>query len=264
MLEPSSGTKEKWWPKQTGEKSRNSLGKSTTVLTINKPAIKSITPIKCSNGSRTGRSDPSLTTREKALMKQNVELKKENSELIKLLKKSKEVIKDEIGKYKAENFLMKRFAEASWPYVEAKLEEKLKDEVKPLIAISKESIGKMNSNTTNHTDHFSAEKSKSNRDEIDNLRLKLAEKESETLSLQRELNRTRLENEMISKYLKFSQSHKFGIPSPTKKPKEILPVDSSNVGSEADEDEVEWIKKSEKERNGPTVIAGFIKSLTLQ
>jgi hypothetical protein len=65
---------------------------------LNKPAIKSITPIKCSNAPRSGRTDPSLTTREKALMKQNVELKKENTELIKLLKKSKEVIKDEIGK----------------------------------------------------------------------------------------------------------------------------------------------------------------------
>jgi hypothetical protein len=59
--------------------------------------------------------------------------------------------------------------------IESKLDEKLKEEIKPLLSISRET-GKLGFMTTNHTDNLSAERSKSERDELDTLKQKLIEK----------------------------------------------------------------------------------------
>ena len=198
-------------------------------------------------------------------MKQNIELKKENSELIKILKKSKEVIRDEIGKYKTENAILKKFAEASWPWVDGKLDEKLKEELKPLLTLSREA-GKMNSTTTNHTDNLSAERSKSERDEIESLKQRLAEKEAESQTLLQDLAATKAESESIVSYIRYTKVKTISPSAIKKEQREVLPVDSANVGSDADEEEPiaeDWEKRRGQEGNG-AVLPGFIKSLTLR
>ena len=266
--------KDKWLPKHI-DKSRNALGmKSATTIVLNKP-VKSITPIKACNVQRGGRNEVTSTPREKALMKQNADLKKENAELIRLLKKSKELLKDDVSKSRSENLAMKRFIEAAWSLVDGKIEEKLRDEVKPIIGI-KDSSGKMNTITTNHTDNISAELQterglkdkllKIDPEELELLRRNLLEKDVQNKVQVLELNEIKRENENIVNYLVFSQNKKQLLPQHNyEESKEILPVDSANVGSEADEDEISFETCSIKRHNNTTTtLPGFIKTLTLK
>ena len=108
---------EKHWPRQI---SRNILGtgKTTTSISINRSVIRSGTPLKLVNLQKSARGEGLTSAR---LVQQNTELKKKNNELLHLLKKSKDVIKNEMGKYKAENVAMKKFAETVLVWVEDNL-----------------------------------------------------------------------------------------------------------------------------------------------
>ena len=240
---------------------------------INKP-VKSITPIKSINTQRSARGDQSLTTREKALMKQNVELKKENAELIRLLKKSKEVIREELGKSKHENQIMKKFIETVWPIVDSKIEGGIKEEVKTIISFR--DSGKMNTITTNHTDNISGEqqserslkdkqleqKLKSDREELEHMKQKLLAKEAQARVMQQERDGFRQENESMKNYLRFSKNA--ALPTRKSEGKEILPVDSANVGSEADEDGEDWCGKKSGNHSLIGTLPGFIKSMMMK
>eukprot|EP00826_Nyctotherus_ovalis_P009088 TRINITY_DN12380_c0_g2_i2.p1 TRINITY_DN12380_c0_g2~~TRINITY_DN12380_c0_g2_i2.p1 ORF type:complete len:194 (-),score=72.32 TRINITY_DN12380_c0_g2_i2:168-704(-) len=141
-----------------------------------------------------------LNTREKALVKQNEDLRKKNSELLQTLKKQKDLIKSRIMGFKSENDAMKRFAEAAWPWVEPRLDEELKETIRPLIKDS----ARMNSETTNCTEHRSLDKSHSSHEEAE-LKHKISSKEAEASNLTRTLKETKLENEVVAEYLKFVQ-----------------------------------------------------------
>ena len=183
-----SGGKKSWMM----QNSRNVLssGKSTTSISFSRSVSKSTTPLKIMNIQKSARAD--VNTREKALLQQNVELRKQNNELVHLLKKSKELIKAEIEKYKAENMIMKKFAEVAWNWAEPNLEDKLKDEVKTLLM---KPNTKVNSIATNSTDHCSGE------GETGLIKHKL--------SNIRKLNDTKLENEKLNRYLCFlEEGHK--------------------------------------------------------
>ena len=249
-----SGVKERRVVKMP-EKSRNAIiSKSSTVVMLNKH-IRSVTPIKVTNVQRGGHNEPSLTPREKALMKQNIELKKENAEIMRLLKKSKELIKDEITKCKAENQIMRRFLEAAWPVTEGKVEEKLRDQVKALIGI------KANTAPTNHSERVSdSQSAEKELEDLESLRKSMYKKEEQYNALRGRVEELGKENAAIKKYVEYSAV------SDWKKEKKlgrrlvegVLPVDSENVGSEGEEDEENC------EIGVVALVPGFMKSLTLK
>ncbi len=237
---------------------------------LNKPA-KSITPLKSVHGSHSGRPDLSASAREKALMKQNVELKKENADLIRLLKKSKELIRDELGKSQAENQTLKRFVESVWTAAEGKVDDKLREEVKSLLGPRE--LGKMNTTTTNHTDNLAAEpieggpqpRERVGRAEHEELE-RLRHREAQCRSLMLELSDARHEKESLVGYLLYTQHRSGGVERKGRGEKEALPVDSANVGSEADEEEMnggEWGQEGRKVAT-PCVLPSFFRGLMLK
>ncbi len=235
-----------------GEKSRNpSINKSSTVLVLNKQTkhVKSITPLKCVQHSYRG-GEPSVTPREKALMKQNLELKKENAELVRLLKRSKELIKDEIGRCSAENQTMRRFVEAAWSLTEGRVEEKLREQVRSIVGSNK-----VNTNATANTESQSSPGEREREDTIA-LRNELRSMDSKNRMLRGQVGELRSEGRTVAQYVSFVVRNRGG-----KKPEEALPVDSANVGSESDED-VGDSKKGRSEE-GPQ-LPGFMKSLMLK
>ena len=252
------------------------MNKSSTVIVLNKH-VKSITPIKSGAVQRTARNEPSITPREKVLMKQNIELKKENAELIKLLKKSKDLIKDEIGKCRAENQAMKAFVEAAWPITEGKIEEKLRDQVKSI-------IGMRSSNTiaTNHTERMSSEPQSTEpnpsskltlveSEEIASLKHKLVVKDKQNKFLQAKISDAKSESKSVIEYLSYVLKRKRISVENDKMllSKEVLPVDSANVGSEGDEDDKDELgfnltKVLYDSHNKNNLLPGFIKSLMLK
>jgi hypothetical protein len=206
------------------------------------------------NLQKSARTDTLTSTREKALLQQNVELKKKNNELVRILKRSKELIKSEINKYKAENSIMKRFAEAAWVWAEPKLEEKLKEEVRPILL---KPSTKMNSVATNSTDHCSAERFKEEHNDRKSLRCKLSQKNLRGTSLIQRLNTSKLENEKLNQYLEFLEK---GCAVEEK----ALMVDSENVESDEDEVVCTWMNEEVPVHNEvPIAIQTFIKSLGL-
>eukprot|EP00826_Nyctotherus_ovalis_P028346 TRINITY_DN22402_c0_g1_i1.p1 TRINITY_DN22402_c0_g1~~TRINITY_DN22402_c0_g1_i1.p1 ORF type:complete len:249 (-),score=106.32 TRINITY_DN22402_c0_g1_i1:133-879(-) len=240
-----TGKKEKYWLRQM---SRNVLtsGKSTTALSLNRSVGKSATPLKLVNLQKSARADTQASTREKALLQQNVELKRKNNELVRVLKKSKELIRSEVGKYKAENGVMKKFAEAAWAWAEPNLEEKLKEEVRPILV----KTAKTNSIATNSTDHCSGENLKDD----SNHKCKLSQRAFKASLLQK-LNDTKLENEKLSRYLYFLGRRS--------ERQEALVVDSENVESD-DEVVCRWTREENGVRNEiPVAVPTFLKSLRL-
>ena len=81
--------------------------------------------------------------------------KREAWELVKLLKCSKEVIRDEMGRYLEENQTLRRLLESVWPVIESQVEDKRRDQIRELVKNS----CKMNTLTTNNTEHRSAKMS---------------------------------------------------------------------------------------------------------
>ncbi len=241
------------------EKSRNqSIVKSSTVLMLNKH-VKSSTPLRSSNAQRSSRAEPSVTPREKALAKQNLELKKENAELIRLLKRSKELIRDEINKYAAENITMKHFLEMSWSLTEGKVDEKLREQVRSMIGIRVNTL-----NATNNTEHVSAELPASvqpDSEELESLRRQLTAKEAQNKTLVRQMHAVHQESRAMAKYLSFTLQKRSPVPRFARRVDEVLPVDSANVGSD-DEDEEKEAPRSQGTEAGKQV-PGFIKSLML-
>jgi len=249
-----SGKKEKHWLRQM---SRNVLSneKSITALSLNRSVAKSTTPLKLMSLQKSVRADTLASTREKALLQQNVELKKKNNELVRILKKSKELIKSEINKYKAENLIMKKFTEAAWVWAEPKLEEKLKEEVRPILL--KQST-KMSSIATNSTDHCSAEGFKEERSDKELLKRKLSQKTLKSASLIQRLNDDKLKNKKLNQYLKFLEK------GCTVEEKALM-VDSENVESDEDEVICTWINEDVPVHDEvPVAIPTFIKSLGLR
>ncbi len=198
-------------------------------------------------------------------MKQNVELKKENAELIHLLKKSKELIKDEVARFKSENLLLRRFVESVWTSVEGKVDEKLREQLRPLINLRE--AGKMNTSTTNNTDNPSvgppseSPKLRPSIDELDQLRQKLAEREMQNCLLASQLAETRHESESVSGYLQYVQRRDCAVPKKPVADRPTLPVDSANVGSEADEEELPPKEQRAICGSASCVLPGFIRSL---
>ena len=211
-------------------KSRNGLASGKSTITLNKPTIRPVTPVKISKLQKTSKGESVLNTREKALIKQNEELKKKNTELLQTLKKQKDIIKDKVMEYKAENEVMKRFAETAWPWVEMQLDEELKETIRPLI----KDTTKMNSETTNCSEHRSVEKSHSSHEDAEVLKQKISSRELEVSNLTKTLKETLIENEAVTNYLRFVQMN-------------------SNVENE----------KTNKSKDYNKVLPGFIKSLTL-
>lgn len=252
---------------KNSEKSRNGvIIKSSTQIALNK-TVKSATPLKSTNAQRSTRKEASLTPREKALVKQSMEIKKENSELIKLLKKSKELFKDEINKSKAENQNLKSLLEAVWPIVDSRIDEKLREQIKNAIGVKE--ITKM---CTNDTEHISAKHpiklldSPKNDQEIASLKEEIAAKEAQNLGLLKKLNVFDNEIECMHKYWSLISMKKV-------KNEQInmnmLPVDSANIGSECEEDEVfnSKLGKSPSQchkSEWKEVIPGFVQSLILK
>lgn len=251
-----SGKKEKHWLKQM---SRNVLttGKSTTTLSLSRSVAKSTTPLKLMNLQKSARTDAMASSREKALLQQNIELKKKNNELVRILKKSKELIKSEVGKYKAENNVMKRFAEAAWSWAEPKLNEKLKEEMKPILV--KPSTKKY-SITTNSTDHCSGEKFKEDRYENELLKRRLSQKTLRTTSLMQRLNDTKQENAKLNRYLMFlvkRRDKRVDI-------KKELVADSENVESDEEEMCCKWLRKEVvANKDTPVAMPTFLKTLAI-
>ena len=114
-------------------KSRNSIvtARSNTLFTLTKSSIRPVTPIRRESIQKNSKLNISLTAREKSLVNQNIKLKKENEELIRLLKKSRLYIKEEVRKYKPENIALKNFALVVWPWIETRIDEELKQEIEP-------------------------------------------------------------------------------------------------------------------------------------
>ena len=210
-------------------------------------------------------------------MKQNMELKNENAELIKLLKKSKDLIKEEIGKFKGENQIMKRFLEATWSLTEGKIDEKLREQVRSIIGI------RVNTITTNHTEQVSSElhsaepsskckSPKSNESEsLRSLKEKLIEKENETTNLEARILDLQNEQRCMTTYFSFmlDRTSRDSLRRSGTIVHEVLPVDSANVGSEADEDEnIDSIttrtRKTDNTKKGEEVFPGFIKTMLLK
>lgn len=240
-----TGKKEKHWLRQM---SRNVLtsGKSTTALSLNRSVGKSTTPLKLVTLQKSARADAVGSAREKTLLQQNAELKRKNCELVRVLKKSKELIRSEVARFRAENSVMKKFAEAAWGWAEHNLEDKLKEEVRPILV----KTTKTNSIATNSTDHCSGENLKDDPDH----RHKLSQRAFKASLLQK-LSDAKLENEKVSRYLYFlgSRSDK----------QEALVVDSENVESD-DEVVCRWTKEGSGARSEtPVTVPTFLKSLRL-
>eukprot|EP01022_Parablepharisma_sp_SALTPOND_P020066 TRINITY_DN3546_c0_g1_i1.p4 TRINITY_DN3546_c0_g1~~TRINITY_DN3546_c0_g1_i1.p4 ORF type:complete len:236 (+),score=54.17 TRINITY_DN3546_c0_g1_i1:3404-4111(+) len=217
------------------DKSRNSsLNKSSTILILKKP-IKSITPIK---GVIQKSAHAPAVIKENTIVKQNVELKKENAELIRLLKKSKEIIKGEIGKLKQENQLMKKLAGIAWDATEGKIDEKLREQVKGIIGI------KANTGTTNHSEGMEDTRKADIGEEVKKMRGKIASEEKRTTTLRTKMQDAKTENKAIKEYMGYAMMRKKNV--------EKRWVDSENIDSE--EEEAVPIEK---------VKAGFIRSLLL-
>ena len=252
-MRSTSISKSKSCLKSTREKSRNGItsGKSTTIISSNKSNPRPITPVKLTTVHKV----PSLNIREKALAKQNEDLKKQNSELLQSLKRNKDIIKEKIVKYKSENTIMKKFTETAWPWVEPRLDEELKASIKPLITAIKDT-SKMNTESTNHTDHVSTEKSHSNRGEIELLKQRIQNKKLEADNLEEKLKETLRENTIISEYLKYLET----------KPTNIneLFEDPSNIINDNDEEILNNSQTSDKVAHGVyRALPGFIRTLTL-
>ena len=208
--------------------------------------IRSGTPLKLVNLQKSARGEGLTSAR---LVQQNTELKKKNNELLHLLKKSKDVIKNEMGKYKAENVAMKKFAETVWVWVEDKLESKLKEEMKPLIDKSKI---KVNITATNYTDQVLAD------EEAEFINIKDSQKDSNTNNLMEKLNEIKVVNNEINKYLFFLER------STLLNKENTLILDSENVESDTENDMIcRWTKGEKSYDETPMTMPSFIKSLRL-
>ena len=236
------GKSDNHWPRQI---SRNVLGngKSTTAISMTRSVIRSGTPLKLISFQKSARGENLASSR---LIQQNTELKKKNNDLLHLLKKSKDIIKNEMGKYKEENLIMRKFAEASWIWVESKIEGQLKDELKPFL--SKLNI-KTNTTENDYTNHCSAE---------DNVKF-INKKNNENKYLTMKLNEVRAENERINEYLRFLERN-----SSTRKTKPLI-VSSENVESDTEEEIIcPWSNEVKDSDNSNSVaMPTFIKSLRL-
>lgn len=251
-----SGKKEKHWLKQM---SRNVLttGKSTATLSLSRSVAKPTTSLKLMNLQKSARIDTIASLREKELVQQNIELKKKNNELVCILKKSKDRIKSEVSRYKAENNIMKKFAEAAWSWAEPKLNKKLKEDVRPILV---KSSTKKYSIATNSTDHCSGEKFKDDHYESELLKHKLSQKKLRTSSLMQRLNDIKQENEKLNRYLMFLGKRR----DRRVEVKKELVVDSENVESDEEEMCCEWMrKKVVMNKEIPVAVPTFLKTLAI-
>jgi hypothetical protein len=251
------------------EKSRNGpIIKCSTMIALNK-IDRTQTPIKLLNPPRSGRKDAPPTPRERALVNQNAKLKKENSELIKLLKKSQELIKEEVHKSKIENQTLKSLLATVWPTVENKIDEKLKEQIKNAIGI-KESI-EMSTNDTGHVSGMHASKEKdhdshSKDQEIASLKQEISSMDLVNTGLETKLRTAQNEIESMGKYLSY-------ISGKVWTNEDYMQVDSANIGSEADEEESKitphlklkkMLKQTNKSVKQTNAIPGYVKSIYIK
>ena len=243
-FELSSGKKER---SRSRPHSRNALtsARTTAVLTLSKSIRRSISPGTRTSTQRSNKTNSTLNTREKSLIKQNLQLKKDNEKLMLLLKKSKAFIKDEIAKYRPENLIMKKFALTVWSWVESELDEKLKEEIKPII----------NREHNIKTLSFRSKKIFSGiEEELSLLKSEVEKKSNEILILQKKLNHAEQLNKSMMEYMNYMEKNtKY---KEEKNIEDIIYVDSSNLISDEGDEEIHEFSK------GPTV-PGFVKSLQL-
>ena len=234
------GSKKKFKAKP---KSRNTItsARTTAVLTLSKPILRSISPITRTSTQRSNKSNSSLSLREKSLINQNLKLKKENEKLIQLIKKSKTFIKDEIKKYHSENLVMKKFLMTAWPLVGGQIDQKLAENLKPILEsehISKTlKVKSENVLRENHTKN-----------------IEIVKEKSEIIKLEEKLNNEKQLNHTVIRYLNFLENRVINTNKNINE--DIIPVDSSNLLSDEGD---EIIEESGKE----FAIPGFIKSLHL-
>jgi len=249
------------------EKSRNaSFNKSSTVIVLSKHPQKSITPIKGAAQSVLKSESLLLTQHEKAVALRNNELRKENSELVNLLKKSKEIIKAEALKYKSENQKLKKFLEFAWPLAENKIDEKLRDQIKSGIIIPK-----VNTGTTEESENIFYEENQSQKDQKAFLAKSLEIKtkiEGETKKcniLKRKIREARQENDSLKQFCKFAIQNKQNDvrSSQSIKDSENIESDEENLDNFMEEIILKKPESEKKNKNLTIQLPGFMKTLML-